>query len=128
MAEVAATPDATGWEADPPAPLHRSPDAAPHLTMDGFEGPLDFLLEMVRRQRLDLGQLSIVTLTDQFVAAFEADAGRVPLERRADWLVMASELVRLKAQALLPPVPEVAGEAPGERQVRVVHDGLPGFQ
>ncbi|MHA8049409.1 ScpA family protein, partial [Roseomonas mucosa] len=90
------------------------PGGPPVLSLEGFEGPLDFLLEMVRQQKLHLGQLSIVPLAEQFVAALEASRGQVPLERQADWLVMASELVRLKAQALLPPVPEVAGEAPGE--------------
>lgn len=117
MAEAASTPDATGWEEDPPTPLHRSPDGAPHLAVEGFEGPLDFLLEMVRRHRLDLGRLSIVTLTDQFVAAFEAGVGRVALERRADWLVMAGELVRLKAQLLWPASPETA-QAAGEEADR----------
>ena len=101
-------------------PAGQGREAAPHpggpplLSLEGFEGPLDFLLEMVRQQKLRLGQLSIVPLAEQFVAALEASRGQVPLERQADWLVMASELVRLKAQALLPPVPEVAGEAPGE--------------
>ncbi|MHB0709394.1 ScpA family protein [Roseomonas sp. FDAARGOS_362] len=111
MAEVA-----VAWE----YPAGQGREAAPHpggppvLSLEDFEGPLDFLLEMVRQQKLRLGQLSIVPLAEQFVAALEASRGQVPLERQADWLVMASELVRLKAQALLPPVPEVAGEAPGE--------------
>ena len=54
--------------------------------MEGFEGPLDFLIEMVRRQRVDLGRLSILTLTDQLapeefppvgMAAAEHFAGRL---------------------------------------------------
>lgn len=120
MADLDARPDTMRWEEEAPPPLHRLPDAAPHLAVDGFEGPLDFLLEMVVRHRLDLGRLSIVTLTDQFVAAFEADAGRVPLERRADWLVMAGELVRLKAQLLWPANPETAqaAEAEADRRLR----------
>ncbi|MFC7611903.1 segregation/condensation protein A [Teichococcus aestuarii] len=75
---------------------------APALSVEGFEGPLDFLLEMVRRHRVDLGRLSIVTLTDQFVAALEASAGRVPLERRTAWVVMASDLILLRSQLLTP--------------------------
>ncbi|WP_239406720.1 segregation/condensation protein A, partial [Roseomonas mucosa] len=99
-------PAGQGREAAPP------PGGPPVLSLEGFEGPLDFLLEMVRQQKLRLGQLSIVRLAEQFVAALEASRGQVPLERQADWLVMASELVRLKAQALLPP--EAAGETQGE--------------
>lgn len=82
---------------------------APRLSVTGFEGPLDFLLEMVRRQRVDLGRLSIVTLTDQLVAAI--GNGGIPLERRADWLVMASELLLLKARLLLPATPAEAEDA-----------------
>jgi segregation and condensation protein A len=94
--------------------------AAPALHLEGFEGPLDFLLEMVRRQKVDVGRLSMAALCDQFVAAFEAGAGSVPLERRADWVVMASTLVALKAQLLAPATPEAAAaaEAAVDRQVR----------
>ncbi|MDN3563025.1 hypothetical protein ACFQY5_38460 [Paeniroseomonas aquatica] len=58
-------------------------EAMPRLNVAGFEGPLDFLLEMIRRHRVDLGPLSIVALTDQLVAALEDSAHRVPLERRS---------------------------------------------
>nr|WP_282572334.1 segregation/condensation protein A [Roseomonas acroporae] len=74
---------------------------------------------MVRRHQLDLGRLSIVTLTDQFTAALEAGADRVRLERRGDWLVMASELVRLKAQLLCPTNPREAAEAAAEADRRL---------
>ncbi|MFH5927007.1 segregation and condensation protein A [Roseomonas sp. SXEYE002] len=87
--------------------------------MEGFEGPLDFLLEMVRRQRVDLGRLSILTLTDQLVDAIEDGGGRIPLERRADWLVMASQLLLLKAQLLAPASPEAAEEAGAEARRRL---------
>ncbi|WP_160938152.1 segregation and condensation protein A [Teichococcus coralli] len=83
----------------------------PVLRVEGFAGPLDFLLELVRRQRLDLAPLSIVALTEQFVAAWEASAGRVPLEQRGAWLVLAAELVRLKSQLLAPRSAAEAAEA-----------------
>ena len=86
-------------------------EATPQLRVEGFEGPLDFLLEMVRRQRVDLGPLSILTLTDQLVSAIEDSGGTIRLERRADWLVMASQLLLLKAQLLAPASPEAGAEA-----------------
>ncbi|MBI0436205.1 segregation/condensation protein A, partial [Roseomonas sp. KE0001] len=89
----------------------------PHLSVEGFEGPLDFLLEMVRRHQLDLGRLSIIPLTDQLVAALEGGLAR--LERRADWLVMASELLRLRAQLLAPASPQAAEEAASEADRRL---------
>jgi len=96
-------------EAVAPAPV----PATPRLSVEGFEGPLDFLLEMVRRQRVDLGPLSILALTDQLVDAIEAGEGRIPLERRADWLVMGGQLLLLKAQLL---APVSAGEAQDARE------------
>ncbi|MCG7360051.1 segregation/condensation protein A [Roseomonas sp. ACRSG] len=86
---------------------------APVLEVEGFAGPLDFLVEMVRRERVDLRQLSILALIDQFVAALEASAARVPLEQRGNWVVLASQLVLLKSQMLAPASP---AEAEGAEQ------------
>ena len=114
MTEVlaAAEPDQWSGEGRGTMPLPSlQARSTPHLSVAGFEGPLDFLVEMVRRQRVDLGRLSILTLTDQLVAAIEAGEGGIPLERRADWLVMASGLLLLKAQLLAPASPEEAEDA-----------------
>ena len=100
-------------------PAGRAGEQAPLLSVVGFEGPLDFLLEMVRRHRVDLGRLSIVTLTDQLVAALAASAGRVALERRSEWLVMASHLVLLKARLLVPATPEAGAHARSEAEQKL---------
>ncbi len=89
-------------------------DVSPTLSVAGFEGPLDFLVEMVRRHRIDLGRLSILALIDQFVTAFEAARPRVTLERRGDWLVMASTLLQLKAQLLWPATSAAVADAEAE--------------
>jgi segregation and condensation protein A len=73
-----------------------------HLRLDGFEGPLDLLLELTRAQKVDLERISILSLVDQFVAVVE-QARRVRLEIAADWLVMAAWLAWLKSRLLLPP-------------------------
>jgi segregation and condensation protein A len=78
------------------------------LQLDGFEGPLDLLLELARQQKLDLATISILALVDQFLAVIEG-ARRVRLELAADWLVMAAWLTWLKSRLLLPP-----GEAAAE--------------
>ena len=61
---------------------------------------------MARPQRVELAPLSILTLTDQLVSAIEDSRGGVQLKRRADWLVMGSQLLLLKAQLLAPASPE----------------------
>lgn len=89
-----------------PAPVGLPPtDAAPAdalvLRLEGFEGPLDLLLELARAQKLDLAQISILALVEQFLAVVEG-ARRVRLELAADWLVMAAWLTWLKSRLLLP--------------------------
>ena len=61
------------------------------LRLDGYEGPLDLLLELARAQKVDLAKLSIVALVEQYLAVIEG-ARRVRLELAADWLVMAAWL------------------------------------
>lgn len=83
----------------------------PFVQLDGFEGPIDLLLELVRQQRVDLGRISILTLADQFIAAMTAASPSVPLERQGEWLVIATWLVWLKSRLLLPSGTAAAEEA-----------------
>ena len=71
------------------------------LQLAGFEGPLDLLLELARKQKVDLAQISILALVEQYLAVFEG-ARAVRLELAADWLVMAAWLTWLKSRLLLP--------------------------
>ena len=86
----------------------------PMLHLDGFDGPMDLLLDLVERQRIDLGQMSILALVEQFLAAFDQLRDRVAIERRADWLVMATRLVLLRSRLLFPESPEAAKAAEQE--------------
>jgi segregation and condensation protein A len=76
-----------------------------HLSLGAWEGPLDLLLTLARSQKVDLAQLSILALVDQYLA-FVADAKALRLELAADYLVMAAWLAYLKSCLLLPPDPE----------------------
>lgn len=75
------------------------------LDLDGWEGPLDLLLTLARTQKVDLAKISILALTEQYLA-FIADAKRLRLEIAADYLVMAAWLAYLKSCLLLPKDPE----------------------
>src|SRR5271169_5506351 len=82
------------------------------VDLDGFEGPLDLLLELARRQKVDLVRISILELANQYLAFVEA-ARRLRLEVAADYLVMAAWLAYLKSRLLLPQPPapdEPSGE------------------
>lgn len=79
------------------------------VDVDGFEGPLDLLLELARRQKVDLAKISVLALAEQYLEFVEA-ARRVRLELAADYLVMAAWLAYLKSRLLLPEAPK--GEEP----------------
>jgi segregation and condensation protein A len=72
------------------------------VSLDGFEGPLDLLLDLARAQKIDLAKISILALVDQYLAIV-AGAAKLRLELAADWLVMAAWLAWLKSRLLLPP-------------------------
>src|SRR5580658_8225148 len=72
------------------------------LKLEGFEGPLDLLLDLARAQKVDLAKISILALVDQYLAVIEG-ARKVRLELAAEWLVMAAWLTWLKSRLLLPP-------------------------
>jgi segregation and condensation protein A len=75
------------------------------LSLDGWEGPLDLLLSLARAQKVDLAQISILQLVEQYLA-YLADARALKLEIAADYLVMAAWLAYLKSCLLLPKDPE----------------------
>src|SRR5215210_8807587 len=79
------------------------------VDVDGFEGPLDLLLELARRQKVDLHRISILALAEQYLAYIE-QAREMRLELAADYLVMAAWLAYLKSRLLLPERPK--GEEP----------------
>ena len=114
------------WE-DPPRGAR--PDTAPVLSVDGFDGPLDWLLEMVRGQKIDLARLSIAALIEAFAAAMTAalaDHGRADpnrvgqraarIEHWAAWTVMAASLTELWSRLLLPPDAPAARSAAAEAE------------
>ena len=87
-----------GW--DGPA-AGAGEDAALYLELDGWEGPLDLLLDLARRQKVDLRRISILELVDQYLTYIER-AEELRLELAADYLVMAAWLAYLKSALLLP--------------------------
>jgi segregation and condensation protein A len=83
------------------------------VDVDGYEGPLDLLLELARRQKVDLSRISVLALAEQYLEFVEA-ARRVRLELAADYLVMAAWLAFLKSRLLLPAPPKAEEPDPKE--------------
>lgn len=74
------------------------------LRLDGFDGPLDLLLNLAQEQKVDLSAISISALAEQYLIYINA-ARRLRLEIAADYLVMAAWLAFLKSRLLLPVPP-----------------------
>jgi segregation and condensation protein A len=86
------------------------------VELNGFEGPLDLLLDLARRQAVDIAKISAIDLADQFLAA-TSDLTQADLPMVADWLVMAAWLVWLKSRLLLPKDTEEARQAEEAAQI-----------
>jgi segregation and condensation protein A len=83
------------------------------VDVDGFEGPLDLLLELARRQKVDLTRISILALAEQYLL-FVEEARKLRLELAADYLVMAAWLAYFKSRLLLPEPPKDEGQPVAE--------------
>jgi segregation and condensation protein A len=71
------------------------------FTLPEFEGPLDLLLFLVRKHRVDVRQIPLSVIADEFVAHLEK-MKFLELEVTSDFLIMASTLMQMKSKALLP--------------------------
>jgi segregation and condensation protein A len=90
-----------------PQDLYIPPDAL-EVILDAFEGPLDLLLYLIRRQNLDILDIPIAEITRQYVDYIEMMSD-LKLELAAEYLVMAAILAEIKSRLLLPRPPEIEG-------------------
>ncbi len=101
------------FESDEHTDAHRDGDGRRLVVdLDGYEGPLDMLLGLARKQKVDLARISILQLADQYIDYIER-ARDLDLDIAADHLVMAAWLAYLKSRLLLPEPPgdeEPSGE------------------
>lgn len=80
-------------------------DTAPTYKLDLFEGPLDLLLSLVEKNKIDINDIPIAVLCDQYMEYIGA-AENADMDLSADFLVMASTLMLIKSRMLLPRDPE----------------------
>ena len=83
-----------------PEDLYIPPDAL-EVFLESFEGPLDLLLYLIRRQNLDILDIPIATITRQYIAYIDAMAG-IRMDLAAEYLLMAAILAEIKSRMLLP--------------------------
>jgi len=102
---------------DTPSEWFAAPETPPddevlYVDVAGYEGPLDLLLDLARRQKVDLGRISVLALAEQYLAFIETVREK-RIEVAADYLVMAAWLAYLKSRLMVPQAPsddEPSGE------------------
>jgi segregation and condensation protein A len=95
---------------------------APRVTVEGFDGPLDLLLELVEERKLDILTVLLGDLADAYLVRVRAMSA-LPADEVSAFLALASRLVLLKARSLLPslePIPAEEGESEEELRLRLL--------
>jgi len=102
-----------------PQDLYIPPDAL-EVILEAFEGPLDLLLYLIRRQNLDILDIPVAEITRQYMAYIELMRDVMRLELAAEYLLMAAILAEIKSRLLLPrpPAEEGVEEDPRAELVR----------
>ena len=100
-----------------PKDLYIPPDAL-EVFLDAFEGPLDLLLYLIKRQNLDILEIPIAEITQQYVQYIEM-MSELQWELAAEYLVMAAMLAEIKSRMLLPRTTE-EGEEEGDPRAELI--------
>jgi segregation and condensation protein A len=88
---------------DPPRDAQQHPqDGGFAVRLDNFEGPFDLLLSLIAKHKLDITEVALSKVTDEFIAHIKAGGREWDLEQTTSFLLVASTLLDLKAARLLP--------------------------
>jgi len=101
-----------------PADLYIPPDAL-EVFLEAFEGPLDLLLYLIRRQNFNILDIPLASVTRQYLAYVE-QIRRSNLELASDYLLMAAMLIEIKSRMLLPPKRSADGQEPEDPRAELV--------
>ncbi|HEX7441297.1 MAG TPA: ScpA family protein [Caldimonas sp.] len=101
-----------------PTDLYIPPDAL-EVFLEAFEGPLDLLLYLIRRQNFNILDIPLASVTRQYLAYVE-QIRKSNLELASDYLLMAAMLIEIKSRMLLPPKKSVDGHEPEDPRAELV--------
>ena len=101
-----------------PQDLYIPPDAL-EVFLEAFEGPLDLLLYLIRKQNFNILDIPMVGVTKQYLAYVDEIRSR-NLELAAEYLLMAAMLIEIKSRMLLPPKKQAEGEEPEDPRAELV--------
>ncbi|MDQ1701227.1 MAG: segregation and condensation protein [Frankiaceae bacterium] len=107
--------DASDLDAPAGAPVLAPPTSGFHVRLEGFEGPFDLLLGLIAKHKLDVTEVALSQVTDEFLAYIRAMGTEWDLGQVTEFLVVAATLLDLKAARLLP-----SGEVEDEEDVALL--------
>jgi len=90
------------WQAGTAAPAEGSVDGEFRLHLDNFEGPFDLLLQLISRHKLDITEVALSRVTEEFVGHIKAAGSGWDLDQTSSFVVVAATLLDLKAARLIP--------------------------
>lgn len=93
------------------------------VKLDVFEGPLDLLLHLIKKNEVQITDIPIATITDQYLALLE-ELPELNLDGAGEYLVMAATLTFIKSRMLLPPDPDEEGEPDADPRAELVQQLL----
>ncbi|OAM26677.1 MULTISPECIES: ScpA family protein [Eikenella] len=103
---------------DLPADLFIPPDAL-QVVLHSFEGPLDLLLYLIRKQNIDVLDIPMLKITEQYLA-YIAQMNEQNLDLAAEYLLMAAVLIEIKSRLLLPVPPAAEDEDSADPRAELV--------
>ena len=101
-----------------PTDLYIPPDAL-EVFLEAFEGPLDLLLYLIRKQNFNILDIPMASVTRQYLAYVE-QIRKTNLELASEYLLMAAMLIEIKSRMLLPPKKTAEGEEPEDPRAELV--------
>ena len=101
-----------------PQDLYIPPDAL-EIFLEAFEGPLDLLLYLIRRQNFNILDIPLASVTRQYLAYVE-QIRKTHLELASDYLLMAAMLIEIKSRMLLPPKKTADGREPEDPRAELM--------
>lgn len=96
------------------------------IRLEKFEGPLDLLLQLIESQELDITEISLAQVAEQYIEYLASQAERIDPEELADFLVVAAKLLLIKSRVLLPSLhfEEEEGVRDLEHQLKIYKEYL----
>src|SRR5690242_19415610 len=86
------------------------------IQLENYAGPLDLLLDLIRKQEINIYDIPIAKITGQYLEYVHANIEKLDTEVAGDFLVMAATLIQIKSKMLLPPDPNEAADEDDPRK------------